>query len=303
METSGRTNFHLPADCSISQAVTHLSRLFASLPTDFTAEARMLVCAAANVDRLAFLRDPDRKLDAESARRLDAMATRRLAREPVSRIIGRRGFWSLDLEVTSGVLDPRGDTETLVEAALRLLNKRRNESLRIMDLGTGSGAILCALLSEFPNAIGVGLDASPDACAAARRNLERCGLADRARIIHGSWADSVSGRFDLIASNPPYIESDVIPTLDPEVTLHDPTLALDGGPDGLEAYRSIADGLHNWMQSSAMAVLEIGSEQAGPVTNVMQRKGLRPEGLWRDLGGNDRVLAFSVPEQKPYQNS
>lgn len=297
MEADGRTNLRLPADCSISQAVGILTRLFMHLPTDFAAEARMLVCAAAGVGRLDFLRDPERRLDARSARSLEEMAARRLEREPVSRIIGRRGFWSLDLEVAPGVLDPRADTETVVEAAVRLLIKRRDDPLRIIDLGTGSGAILCALLKEFPAATGVGLDASPDACAAARRNLTRCGLDSRADVIAGSWEHAVAGRFDLVASNPPYVESEVIPVLDPEVNRHDPILALDGGVDGLDAYRSIAMRLGDWMLPRAVVVFETGSAQAPAVTKIMTGHGFRPEGLWRDLGGNDRVVAFSRPEQ------
>jgi release factor glutamine methyltransferase len=292
----GRQIEGLASDLTVAGAVADVARSLSGLPTDYAAEARMLVCAAAGIQRLDLLRDPGRKLGEPAAAMLRTMVQRRLQREPVTRIIGRRGFWSLDMEVAPEVLDPRGDTETIVEAALELLGRRRADPIRILDLGTGSGVILCALLSEFVHATGVAVDLSEAACDLCRRNLQHNGLAARATVIAGSWTHAVEGRYDLIVSNPPYIESGVIPDLDPEVKHYDPLLALDGGSDGLDAYRSIAGLIPGWMCPESIVIFEVGDQQATSVTEVMGRAGLRPLGRWRDLGGHDRALAFAAAE-------
>lgn len=292
----GRQYEGLASDLTVAMAVADVARSLSGLPTDYTAEARMLVCAAVGIQGLDLLRDPGRKLGETAAAMLRSMVQRRLQREPVTRIIGRRGFWSLDMEVAAEVLDPRSDTETIIEAALNLLGHRRADPIRILDLGTGSGAILCGLLSEFTQATGVAIDLSNAACDLCRRNLQRNGLAARATVIAGSWTDAVEGRYDLIVSNPPYVETGVISTLDPEVNRYDPLLALDGGADGLDAYRSIAGLLPRWMRPESIVIFEIGEKQADSVTEVMGRAGLRPLGRWRDLGGHDRALAFAAAE-------
>lgn len=263
---------------------------------DAALDARLLLCAAARISHADFVRDPDVALGQATARRLEDFAGRRLAREPVSRILGSRGFWNLDLLVTPAVLDPRPDTETLVEAALEALVERRRAALHIVDLGTGSGALLCALLGEFPAAEGIGIDLSPAACKLARINLERCGLAGRGEIRQGDWAAAKGRRFDLAVANPPYVASEMISALAPEVRDHDPRLALDGGPDGLQAYRAIADLLPQILAADGVAIVETGAGQGTAVRDLLQSAGLTAAGPRCDLAGRTRALiAFARP--------
>lgn len=208
----------------------------------------------------------------------------------MSRILGARGFWTLDLMVAPDVLDPRGDTETLVEATLALIAERA-APLAILDLGAGSGAILCALLSELPNARGVAVDLSEAACAATRANLARCGLSDRAGILRGRWGDALAASvFDIIVSNPPYVRAGDLATLDPEVRLHDPALALDGGADGLDCYRDIAADLRRLLAPGGLVALEVGFDQAASVAALLRAQGLEIAGVARDAGGHERVV-------------
>jgi len=254
-------------------------------------DARALLFAAAGLTRADLVLAPDAPLSADAARRFEAFARRRAAREPVSRIIGTRGFWTLDLLVAPDVLDPRADTETLVAAALDLVSARRGEALSILDLGSGSGAILCALLAELPRAQGVAVDISLAACAATKANLARCGLSARAVALRGRWGEALNARFDLILSNPPYIRSGEIDGLAPEVRAFDPRLALDGGADGLDCYRDIARAAPGLLKRDGVLALEIGYDQAAQVGAVLRAKGLEPIELRRDCGGRDRVLA------------
>ena len=201
-------------------------------------DARLLAEHALGLTREQLLMNPDAPVAPEAAARLHALVERRAAREPVSRILGERAFWTLELALNPDTLDPRPDTETIVEAALDAL-PGRDAPLRILDLGTGTGCILLALLAERPNATGLGIDLSPQAVAAAAANAAPNGLAERARFQTGNWGDGLAERFDLVVSNPPYIPSGDIASLDPEVREHDPLRALDGGTDGLDAYRAI----------------------------------------------------------------
>ena len=259
-------------------------------------DARILVCAAAQITHADLVRDPGLDLGESAVRRLEDFAARRIAREPVSRILGSRGFWGFDLLVTPAVLDPRPETETLIEAALDLLAERRQSALQIVDLGTGSGAILCALLSEFPAATGIGIDLSCAACEVARHNLMRCGLGRRSEIRHGDWTAVEDRRFDLAIANPPYIETKMIRSLPPEVRDHDPHLALDGGHDGLEAYRALASLLPRILTADGLAILETGTGQGEAVRDLLQRAGLSADAPRRDLAGHDRaVVAFLPP--------
>jgi release factor glutamine methyltransferase len=230
-------------------------------------DARVLLLEAAGIDHAALLRDPDARLGDDAAAWLQGFIERRLKREPVSRILGRREFWGLTLRISADVLDPRGDTETLVAAAVEALRDRRNDPLRILDLGTGSGALLCACLSEFPRAFGIGIDRSEAACRVARDNLAGCGLAGRGAIGCGDWGkalgeDAIGRGFDLVVANPPYIASTTIATLAPEVREFDPPGALDGGPDGLAAYRAVATVLARLCRPDGRAIIEIGHDQA-----------------------------------------
>ena len=263
---------------------------------DPAGDARVLVCAAARITHADLVRDPGLELDEAAARQLEDFAVRRLAREPVSRILGSRGFWNLDLLVTPAVLDPRPETETLVEAALEVVAERREAALQIVDLGTGSGALLCALLGELPAATGVGVDISISACDVARDNLMRCGFASRGEIVHGDWAAAKGRRFDLVLANPPYIASETICTLAPEVRDYDPRIALDGGRDGLDAYRMITGLLPQILAADGVAILETGAGQSEAVRHLVQRAGLTAAAPRRDLAGHSRaVVAFVRP--------
>ncbi|MBI1868476.1 MAG: peptide chain release factor N(5)-glutamine methyltransferase [Methylocystis sp.] len=257
-------------------------------------DAQALLLAALGITPADLLLAPDAAIEA-SVRRLLHYAERRGAREPVSRILGRRGFWTLELAVAPEAFDPRPETETLVEAALSGLHQRRGESLAILDLGTGSGAIVCALLAEFEKARALAVDVSAAACAAAAANFARCGLADRAATLRGCWADAVDGVFDLVVSNPPYIRSWEIKSLAPEVALHDPMLALDGGADGLNCYRYICGDLPRLLSPRGLALLEIGAGQARDVCALLTAKGLEIAEIRCDIAGHERVVAARRP--------
>ena len=254
-------------------------------------DARALLRAAANLTRLELAMAPRAPLSEGEAQTLSRYAARRAAREPVSRILGERGFWTLDLVVTPDVLDPRPDTETLVETTLSLVADSAIQPLSILDLGAGSGAIVCALLSELPAAQAVAVDLSAQACAAATRNLARCGLSDRARVLRGRWADALDARFDVVVSNPPYVRAGDIVALDPEVRLYDPTLALDGGEDGLERYREIIADLPRLLADDAIVAFEVGVDQAVSVAALLGAQGFKIERVGRDAGGHERVVA------------
>ena len=257
---------------------------------DASIDARLLLCAAAGFDHSALIRDPDLPIEEEAAERALAMARRRLAREPVSRILGERSFWSFDLLVTPAVLDPRPDTETVVDGALEVLAERQGEALSILDLGTGSGALLCALLDVFAQAQGLGVDISKEACAVARENLARCELAPRGQVRQGSWEAGLPGPYDLVVSNPPYIESAALAGLDPEVRLYDPPLALDGGPDGLTAYRDICALLPGLVAPGGFAIFEVGQGQAEAVATLLASQGFANVRAKRDLAGVERAV-------------
>ena len=253
-------------------------------------DARLLLCAAAGLRPTDLILAPDAALDPASLKTLAALARRRAAREPISRILGKREFWSLELALTPDALDPRADTETLVEAAVKRFATRRGEPLRVLDLGTGSGALICALLSEFPLATGIGVDVSPAAAATARANLARCGLGARGQIRIADWNRDFAGSFDLIVANPPYVASAQIALLAPEVARYDPRLALDGGADGLKAYRALAPRLAAWMADGASFFLEIGQGQEGAVAALLDQAGLALVARHYDLAGICRAL-------------
>ncbi len=247
--------------------------------------AHVLGCTPGDV----FLHD-DRPLEPEIAKQAMALLVRRISGEPVSRILGHREFWSLDFSLSPDTLVPRPDTETVVEAALEGLPERE-AAWRILDLGTGSGAILAALLMELPNAIGLGVDRSGGAVTVARDNLIRAGVGERGCVMVGDWGASLTGGFDLVVSNPPYIVHAEIATLPREVRVHDPMLALDGGPDGLDAYRAIAVELPRLLVPGGLAVLELGIGQEQEVAALLVAAGLEVLGpALKDLGGIPRAI-------------
>lgn len=253
-------------------------------------EARALLRAVLGLSDLDIVARADLPVAETDAARLHALAARRAAGEPFARLVGRREFWSLDFALAPDTLVPRPETETLVEAAL-LLFPDRKAPLRLLDLGTGSGALLAALLSEYPAAFGVGVDLSQGAARQARENLSTLGFGGRAAVIVGHWAQALSGRFDLVVSNPPYIPSTDIATLDREVLEHDPHLALDGGPQGLDAYRAIARALPDLLAPGGRAVLELGIGQEADVAALLTAAGLPADGpARRDLAGIARAI-------------
>ena len=219
----------------------------------------------------------------------DRLIARRTAREPLAYITGHKEFWSLDFAVGPGVLIPRPDSETLIETALRLFPDK-SAPLSILDLGTGSGCLLIAALKEFPNAHGVGIDSSPDALAWARRNLAAHRLEDRASLIETGWLEEASPGFDLILANPPYILTADIAGLAPEVAAHEPRAALDGGPDGLAAYRDLAPRIARLLSPSGYALLEIGLGQGDAVATLLTGAGLKVPTINPDLAGISRVV-------------
>ncbi len=250
--------------------------------------------AATGLDALALLTRAEEKLGPAAAL-LNDFAARRLAGEPVNRIMGQTNFYGLDLDVAAKVLDPRSDTEILVETALALLARQGVENPRLVDLGTGSGAILCALLDARPDALGLGVDLSPEACAAAQNNLARCGLQSRAKVIRGDWTAALAGPFDLIVSNPPYISHAELAELEAEVRDHDPLLALDGGPDGLAPYRLLAPELERLAVAPGAACFEIGWKQADDVAAILRAAGWSALENRRDHGGRERVVSVARP--------
>jgi release factor glutamine methyltransferase len=251
-------------------------------------DARLLVEAGAGVSRLDIVTDPRRLLSDAQVAAVDTLTRRREGREPVAHIIGRRHFWTIDLAVTPDVLIPRPETELLVESAMHALTP--DQAASVLDLGVGSGAILFAILTERPNASGVGIDVSGDALAMAQLNADALGLSDRVELRAGDWASKLEGQFDLIVSNPPYIPSKDIDGLQPEVARFEPRLALDGGADGLVAYRAIIAALPHLLKPGGAFALEVGAGQADDVRAMAEAAGLSTGPVKRDLAGIPRVV-------------
>jgi release factor glutamine methyltransferase len=254
-------------------------------------EARRLLAHVLGTTEEALLRDPRAPVPADKAAQFAGLLARRVAHEPFAYLIGHVGFWTLELEVSPATLIPRADSESLIEAALEACPDK-GAALNVIDLGTGTGALLLALLSELPAASGVGVDLKPEAAALAARNAARLGLADRAWFLAGDWAAALSGRFDLLLCNPPYIESVAIPALMPEVARHEPASALDGGADGLSAYRHIIADLPRLLAPRGVAVLELGQGQQAAVEALARAVGLMPAACRADLGGVPRALVL-----------
>jgi release factor glutamine methyltransferase len=249
-------------------------------------EARLLLAHAIGVDRADVV---DRRQLIDPAH-FETLLVRRLVHEPLAYITGRQGFWTLDLAVSPDTLIPRADSEALIVAA----KLHCTAPARILDLGTGTGCLLLAALAEFPGAFGVGVDLSPGAAALAARNAAENGLAGRSAFLAGDWATALAGRFDLVLSNPPYIPGADIEGLMPEVALFEPGRALDGGPDGLVAYRRIAAALPNLLAPGGIAILELGQGQVESVTALSAEFGLSRVALQADLGGIPRAIVLQM---------
>lgn len=291
--------FHLEAGTTRLAALKGVGEVFRAAGIETAQrDARLLMLDAAKLQHPDLIRAPREALGAEAADRLDGFIRRRLTREPVARILGEWEFWSLPFTLSPATLVPRPDSETVVAAALLALKERRhaNDGVRVIDLGVGSGALLVALLTEMKGATGLGVDLSPEAIETARFNAVRNGVGDRADFIVSDWTKAVdlaaTGRFDLVVSNPPYIAEAVLDTLEPEVRIHDPRLALAGGDDGLAAYRAIAAELPALLAEDGVAALEIGSDQTDAVSAIFRQAGFVVEGPFADFGARPRALVL-----------
>jgi len=256
-------------------------------------DARLLLAHALNAPGERFYGREDEPVSREAGTAFETAIQQRLNREPVSRILGSRGFWSLEFALDKAALDPRPDSETLIEAVLDHVASRQ-APLRVLDLGTGTGCLLLSVLAEFPRARGTGIDISPDCVVLARRNAETNGLGDRASFQTGYWDDGLDAIFDVILCNPPYIPTSVIPTLEPEVAVHEPGRALDGGPDGLECYRELATRFKRILAKNGHIFLETGHDQHADVTAIMTAHGLTTLSARLDLAANERCLVLQA---------
>jgi len=254
-------------------------------------DARLLLAEATDRDPAGILPGDSQAVSVREQLRFAEMLDRRAGLEPVSRILGRREFFGRPFAVGPSVLDPRADSETLIEASLALDGRPE----RILDLGTGSGCLLLTLLAEIPGATGVGVDLAESTLDVARLNAGILGLATRVAFIQSNWFDFVEGRFDLIVSNPPYIPTREIALLMPDVRDHDPHVALDGGVDGLDDYRAILAEASGFLAPDGRLLVEIGDGQGDDVETLARACGFIPESRRKDLGGRERVLVFTHP--------
>lgn len=269
------------------------ARLAAAGIAESRREARLVLALALGVEPATVLGWPERPVEAEGAAAIDRLVARRAQGEPFSRLRGKREFWSRDFALSPDTLDPRPDSETLIAAALGDIGDR-GAALRVIDFGTGTGCLLLALLSELPRASGIGIDIAPGAIAVAQRNAERLGLAARADFRIGGWESRIDGQADVILANPPYIPTSEIARLPPEVSNFDPVAALDGGADGLFAYRALGPAIRALLKPSGRAYIEVGAAQAGQVARIFVESRLRVAGVRQDLAGADRCVIATL---------
>lgn len=258
------------------------------------AHARALIAHALNLSPDAVFLTPDRPVTENEHARIQALVQRAMGGEPLSRITGTREFWGLPFQLSPATLDPRPDSETMVEELQRQCPDPQTP-LKMLDLGTGSGCLLLAALHSYPNTTGLGVDKSPAAALTARRNAANLGLGNRAGFVVGDWATAITSRFDVVLSNPPYIPSGDIAGLDVAVREHDPHLALDGGTDGLEPYRILGPELRRLLSPAGLALLEIGQGQAPAVTDMLSGCGLVVTKCVPDLAGIARIIVARLP--------
>lgn len=262
----------------------------------YDVEARLLCEWATGHTKLDFMTRPDELVTSEQAKILESALQKRLAGMPVHRIMGFREFYGLRLELSSETLEPRPDTETLVDQVIEIMrqNNRTASSLRILDLGTGTGAVALALLSKLPNAVATATDISRQAIETTSKNAANHGLTSRLNVLQSDWFENVVGKFDIVVSNPPYIRTEIIEELAVEVRDHDPLIALDGGPDGLRPYRVIASNVASHLAVGAIVCVEIGYDQAVDIIAIFEDEGFHLLALCKDIGGRDRSLAFAL---------
>ncbi len=258
-------------------------------------DARLLLQSVMAMDQSALIFASEQELTDEQAQKFNEFIKCRLMHRPVHRIVGEKEFWGMRLKISDAVLDPRADTECLVEAVLAHLDQQqgKNAEYRIADIGTGSGAIILALMGELPNAIGVASDISEEALKVAKHNAARHGLVARISFLQGSYLGPLSGRFDVIVSNPPYISTSDILALEPEVRDNDPQISLDGGGDGLDAYRALIGESAMLLKPKGRVFFEIGHDQASAIAQLASQSGWHDVRISKDYGGNDRIFAAS----------
>jgi release factor glutamine methyltransferase len=270
-------------------------------------DARLLLCHAAALSHEQLIANGGTALAHDAAARFKTHLARRLAHEPVSRILGFREFYGRSFRIDASTLDPRADSETLIDAALTELTRRgmRGDPLRILDLGTGSGILLLTLLAALPDAVGVGLDLSFPALRIAGENAERLGVGARASFLAGDWLEAIAGDFDLVVANPPYLAHADFAGLALEVSAHDPQLSLNGGKDGLDAYRRIASRAAAVLAPGGFILAEIGSTQASAVMGLFEEAGFASNSgdsgqpLWHDLAGRPRTILAEMAANWP----
>ncbi|MBU1211447.1 MAG: peptide chain release factor N(5)-glutamine methyltransferase [Alphaproteobacteria bacterium] len=291
----------IAAGTTLREAIALVTRTLTAVGIAGAAgDARIMTAVAAGRRTVDLIAHPEAVLNAAAALRLNEMAHRRVRHEPVSRILGEREFYGRRFEITPATLDPRPDSETLIGAALELLDEagmRDGAPLRLIDIGTGSGCLIVTLLAELPAATGLATDICPAALAVALRNAERHGVCDRLRLRQCDMLEGMSGRYDLLVSNPPYIPTEEIARLEAAVAAFDPRRALDGGPDGLAAYRRIAGRLSDVLAlppNPAWALFEVGAGQAGDVADILADGGFPGARTWVDLGGHTRCVAVKT---------
>ena len=252
-------------------------------------DARLLIAEALGVRIEMVLGYPERPVTESQRRSAESLIVRRESREPISRILGRREFWGLTFQLSPATLDPRPESETLIEVVLDSLDDRTRR-LRLLDLGTGSGCLLLALLSALPKAEGLGVDIASAALETAKTNARSLGLADRTSFVASDWGAAIAGPWDVVLCNPPYVAEGEIADLAPEVAEHEPRLALSGGPDGFDAYRSLIPHLLHLLADDGFAALELGAGQSETAIRLLREAGLQQRSLHRDLAGHERAL-------------
>lgn len=279
---------------TVGQAVKWLTGSFlkAGLPSA-QLDARLLTAYVLKIGVERLILDATHPISTSDISNLGSVLERRVNREPVSRICGSREFWGLPFRLNKATLDPRPDSETIVSALLTLCERegRRCEALKLLDLGTGTGCLLLSALSELQGASGVGVDISREALVMARENAIVIGLKDRAEFVNSDWLDGVTGVYDFILANPPYIKADEIAGLAPEVSVHDPRAALDGGISGMDCYAAIIPALSGRVAACGWALLEAGDGQAGAIAELLSEHGFGEIEVFPDFSGKSRVVA------------
>jgi release factor glutamine methyltransferase len=296
LKTSVYNLFHykIPLMTTIKSTLTLAkSRLTAATIPSASLDAELLLAHALKTTREQIICYPEHPLDKSQATEFDILIERRVAREPMAHILGQREFWGRDFKVNRHTLDPRPDSETLIEAALDLYPDKK-QNLSIIDFGTGTGCLLLTLLAEFPNAQGVGVDISEDALVVANENSCNLELAKRAKFIVSKWGEKVQGKYDLIISNPPYIKSSDIAGLEPEVAKYEPKGALDGGISGLQCYEDLAPYIAALLSINGFAILEFGMGQENDVKTILENAGLKFVAFRKDLAGIIRCIVVSA---------